>query len=124
MRTLIAPETRQKILDYLRSGSKKQGLIKMLLLIIIAIIIVSVLGFDIRAAIEHPQTQENFSYLAQFMIDLWNNYLQDIWAVIWNVVGPIFTWFWEQLQNFSWSNFSADMSDFLSRAPELPNPNQ
>ncbi|MFW0871009.1 MAG: hypothetical protein ACKKL4_00945 [Patescibacteria group bacterium] len=100
---------------------KDKGMIKMIILIIIAIIIVSVLGFDIRSAIEHPQTQENFSYLAQFAINFWNNYLANIWAVIWNVIGPILTWFWDQLAHFSWQGFSADTSHFLDQAPRISN---
>jgi hypothetical protein len=123
MRSLIAPETRQKFIDYVTSPTSKKGLIRMLILIIIAIIILSVLGFDIRAAIEHPQTQENFSYLTQSFITIWDNYLSDVWAVVWNIVGPILEWFWIQLKNFSWNDFGSDMSNFLEQAPELPSTN-
>lgn len=123
MRSLIAPETRQKFIDYINSPQRKKGLIRMIILIVIAIIIVSILGFDIRTAIEHPQTQENFSYIAQLFIDLWENYLADIWSVVWKIVGPIIEWLWAQLQNFSWNDFNSSMDNFFEQSPELPNIN-
>lgn len=90
------------------------------MVLIIGIIIISVLGFDIRAAVEHPQTQTNFSYLGQMIADLWDAYLAPIWAVVWNIVGPVFEWFWGNAENFQWDDFNQQGQDFLNSAPTLP----
>ncbi len=63
-----------------------QGLIKTILIIIIAIIILGYFGFDIRSAIESPTTKDNFNYVQKIVWQVWNNYLKDIVMYIWNEV--------------------------------------
>ena len=95
----------------------------MLILIVIGIIIISVLGFDIRAAVEHPQTQENFSYLSTMIVDVWDSYLEPVWDVVWNIIGPVVEVIWESAQDFSWDNMDMQMRDFTQSAPGLPGSN-
>lgn len=101
----------------------KRGIIKMLILIVIGVVIISVLGFDIRSAVEHPQTQENFSYLTTAIIDIWDTYLEPVWAVVWNIIGPVFEVVWQSAENFSWDNYDGQVQDFMSNSPSLPSGN-
>ena len=118
MQTLISPETRARFAQKFHSHSK-QGLIKMIIIIVIGIILISVLGFDIRAAVEHPQTQTNFSYLWELITDVWNTYLASIWAVIWNIIGPVIDTFWNNAQNFNWNDYNQGINDFVTDTPQI-----
>jgi len=65
--------------------TKKQGLIKMIIIIIIAIAILSYFGVDIKNFFTSPQAQKNFGYVWDIIKDVWNNYLaapaDKLWAV-------------------------------------------
>jgi len=64
--------------------NQKSGLIKTVLLIIIAIIILSYFGFDLRAIVEAPETQGNLGYVWGLLVTLWNNYLMQPAIYFWN----------------------------------------
>lgn len=118
MQLIISPELRAHLAKRFHAKTKK-GFIKMIAIILVGLVVISVLGFDIRAAIEHPQTQENFSFLGQFIADVWNTYLAGIWAVVWNVIGPIFDMIWRGIENFQWSDFNTDAGDFVNNSPSI-----
>ncbi len=52
---------------------KDQGFIKWIVLIVIAVVILSILGIDIKQAIESPTAQHNFSYLTQACLWVWDH---------------------------------------------------
>lgn len=118
MQSIISPETRARLIQEFHPRTRR-GFIKMIIIIVIGIVLISVLGFDIRSAVEHPQTQTNFSYLGQLIADLWNAYLAPVWAVVWNIVGPVFEWFWGNAESFSWDQFNGDMGDFIDSVPTV-----
>ena len=118
MQLLISPERRAKFIQSFHPGTK-QGLIRTILVIVVAVVVISVLGFDIRAAMEHPQTQANFSFLGQFIADIWNQYLAQYWEIVWRIAGPGFEAMWNSLENFEWSDFNAQQSDFINNAPTI-----
>ena len=118
MRLLVSPERRKALIDSFHPRTK-QGLIRTIVVLVIAVIIISVLGFDIRASVENPQTQANFSFLGQFIADIWNTYLAEYWAIIWNIVGPGFEAMWNILKNFEWSSFNAQQADFINSTPTV-----
>lgn len=60
-----------------------QGLVKWVVLVVIAVIILSILGIDIRRAVESPTTRENFSYLTQIILWIWDAFLRDFVFFIW-----------------------------------------
>ena len=53
-----------------------RGIIKMIILIVIAILILSYFGYNIRSLVNSPNTQDNFSYVGGVVVDVWNNYLK------------------------------------------------
>jgi len=119
MKLLISPEKRAQLIEKFHPGNKS-GLLRMAVVIVIGIVVLSILGFDIKAAVEDPQTEANFSFLGQFIANIWNTYLADYWAVIWNIIGPIFEFAWSALEAFDWSDASVDANDFIqNNAPQL-----
>ena len=65
--------------------NKQGGLIKMIIIIIIAIAILSYYGFDIKNFFTSPQAQKNFSYVWDFIKDTWSNYLAEPAASLWGI---------------------------------------
>jgi hypothetical protein len=64
--------------------NQKRGLVKIIILILIAIIVLSYFGFDLRGIIEAPQTQENLSYVWGLAVFVWTNYLMQPVLYFWN----------------------------------------
>ncbi len=69
-----------------------KGLIKMILVIVIALLILSYFGFNLRELIDSPTTQENFHTAANFAIDIWNNYLKKPVMYVWNEIFRTLIW--------------------------------
>ncbi len=67
------------------TNNKEGGLIKMIILIIIAIAVLSWFGVDIKNFFESAQVQKNFGYVWSFIKDVWSNYLVEpagkLWAI-------------------------------------------
>lgn len=63
-----------------------KGLIKMIVVIVIALLILSYFGFNLRTLVDSPTTQENFNYAISFIVDIWNNYLKTPVMYVWNDV--------------------------------------
>ena len=95
--------------------SEKKGLIKTLILIVIGVIFLSIVGFDIRTAVEDEQTQANFSYLTTIGMDLYNRYLADIGSGLWRIFQPFLSVVYDTLINFNWNNINSN----IPAAPDL-----
>jgi len=61
-----------------------KGLIKMIIVIVVALLILSYFGFNLRSLADSPTTQENFHYAINFIVDIWNNYLKTPVMYLWN----------------------------------------
>lgn len=66
--------------------NKKDGFMKLVLIIIIGIIILSYLGFDLRKIIEAPQTQDNLGYVWGIVTNFWNTYLSEPLNNFWQAI--------------------------------------
>jgi len=62
----------------------KRGLIKWIIIILIAVIILSYFGFDLRAIIESDATQGNLGYLWGLGVTVWNSYLSQPILYFWH----------------------------------------
>jgi hypothetical protein len=69
-----------------------RGLIKMIVLIVIALLILSYLGFNLRNLVNSPTTQDNFSYVISFLGGLWNNFLKAPVLYLWNTILLPYVW--------------------------------
>jgi len=71
--------------------AKDRGLIKMLILILIALIVLGYYGVSVRQAVQNPTTQDNISYIWNGMVTIWNNYLSAPATYLWNI---FFNYIW------------------------------
>ncbi len=62
---------------------RDQGLIKWILLIVIAVIILGYYGFSIRAALESPVTRDNLNVLQDIAIKIWQYVLRAPVVFVW-----------------------------------------
>ncbi len=61
-----------------------RGLIKWIVIIIIAIIVLSYFGFDLRGIVESEQTQNNLGYVWGGIVLVWDSYLSQPILYFWN----------------------------------------
>lgn len=64
-----------------------RGLIKMVLLIVIALVVLGYFGYNLRDIIDSPTVKENLSYVWGLAVKLWNNFL----------AAPA-EWLWDKIQ--------------------------
>lgn len=67
-------------------------MIKTIIYIIIGVVILSYLGVDIKRAVESPTTKENFSYVTQAAIYVWDHVLEKPVTYVWNEVVMKLIW--------------------------------
>jgi hypothetical protein len=66
--------------------NKQAGLIKMIIVIVIAIAILSWFGFDIKEFIMSEPVQKNFGYVWGFVKDVWSDYLAGPAHKLWGIL--------------------------------------
>ncbi len=76
------------------------GLIKLIILIILAIAVLSYLGFDLKTFVNSPVVQGNFGFVFNFVGGVWQNYLAGPASYLWNDIFIKLLWnsFTENLQ--------------------------
>jgi len=62
----------------------ERGLIKWIILIVVALLILSYFGFNLRNLVNAPTTQDNFGYVASTTVTVWNSYLAKPAGYLWN----------------------------------------
>ncbi len=62
---------------------KNKGLVKIILAIVIALLILSYFGFNLRTLIDSPTTQDNFGYVASSTVSVWDKYLKAPATYVW-----------------------------------------
>jgi hypothetical protein len=69
----------------------KKGLIKMIIIIVVALIILGVMGYNLKDIIESPTAQKNLHYVCDFLVKIWNLYLAAPVIFVWNkfIVGVL-----------------------------------
>ncbi len=63
---------------------RNQGLIRTVIIVVIAIIVLSFFGFNLRAIVESDLTQSNLGYAKELVVGLWDNYLSKPVLYFWN----------------------------------------
>ena len=61
-----------------------KGLIRAIVLVIIALLILSYFGLNIREIVNSPAGKENFTYTQEIMVKAWNKYLKIPASYVWN----------------------------------------
>jgi hypothetical protein len=98
----------------------KQGIVKTVILIIIALLILSYYGFDLKQTVESPTTQSNFSYATKFVVNVWHTYLERPAKYIWNEIFLKLIWH-SAVTNLENINNNQPM-EMQQQAPQLPVP--
>lgn len=97
-----------------------RGLIKLLILILIALIVLGYYGISVRSAVQNPTTQDNISYVWNGVVYVWDTYLKGPATYLWNI-------FVNDIWNPAITNLEAikngQPSTLDSNAPVLPSPN-
>ena len=56
--------------------NKQGGFLNWIILILIILIILGYYGFDVKKAIEKPETRQNISYVTEKVVFIWDKYLK------------------------------------------------
>lgn len=72
-------------------NNKEAGLIKMIIIIIIAIAILSWYGVDIKEFVNSEPVQKNFGYVWNFITGIWNDYLAGPIHKLWGIIVALFS---------------------------------
>jgi len=76
----------------------KNGLVNIIILIIIAVFLVSLFGVSLRDIGKNGTIKDNFIFLKDVTVDMWNNYLKRPFVWVWNniftpfILNPINNW--------------------------------
>jgi len=87
--------------------NSEKGFIKWLIIILIAVIILSYFGFNLRAIVESDLTQNNLGYLWGLGVTVWNNYLSVPILYFWNNI----------FLDLLWSSFVENMNRIKNGQP-------
>lgn len=75
---------------------KNKAFIGIIVLIVIAILLLSYLGFDLKKIFTSTAVKNNFSYLWGIIKTIWNNYLSVPFTFVWsNLLKPLFEIMWK-----------------------------
>jgi len=91
-------------------GKTNQGLIRTILIVLIAVLVLSYFGFNIKGIVESPLAQDNVSYVWGGVVAIWTNYLSRPILYFWNniFIGVL------------WESFLGAMDNIKNgRQPEL-----
>jgi predicted metalloprotease len=66
--------------------NRQGGLIKMIIIIVIALIVLGYYGIDIKKVVEAPTTQSNMNYATQVTANVWHSYLEKPSKYVWNEI--------------------------------------
>ena len=92
----------------------------MVIFIIVILLILSYFGLNIRAIVNSPAGQENFSYVQEIMINVWNNYLKKPVMYLWKDI--FLDLIWNPAINNLTKIRDGEPDSLRSSAPTIPNP--
>ena len=70
----------------------ERGFIKLIIIIVIALLIISYFGINLRKVVTAPTTQDNFSYVATTTVSVWNKYLKSPASYLWHKIFVELIW--------------------------------
>ncbi len=99
--------------------NKQSGFIKLIFIIVVAIIILSYFGFDLRSIVEAPETQGNIGYVWGGVVYVWENWLAGPISYLWNDIFIDLLWdsFIENLERIK----GGETTTITELAPEVTN---
>jgi len=99
-----------------------RGLVKTVIMIVVALLILSYFGLNIRTIVNSPAGQENFSYAQELMVKVWDGFLKKPVMYLWKDI------FLDLIWNPAVENLTkiknGEPDDLRTNAPEIPAPQQ
>lgn len=75
---------------------RTRAFIGILVLVVVAILLISYLGFDLKKIFTSEAVVKNFSYVWSFLKMVWDNFLVVPWNFFWNdLMKPLFEIMWK-----------------------------
>ncbi len=103
-----------------KRNASRGGLLRTVIFIIIVLLILSYFGLNVRAIVNSPAGQENFTYVQEVMINLWDGYLKKPVLYLWNDIFLKLIWN-PAIENLT--KIKDGQPDSLqSNAPTVPSP--
>lgn len=107
-----------------KRNSNRGGLLRAVVFIIIVLLILSYFGLNIRTIVNSPAGQENFTYVQEVMINVWNNYLKGPATYLWKDIFLNLIWnpAIENLTKIKDGQPNSIMTAASSTIPTIPTP--
>jgi hypothetical protein len=66
--------------------NSNRGLVKMIVLIVIALLILAYFGLNLRSIVNSPTFQDNWALIRDAVVNVWNTYLKGPATYLWNEI--------------------------------------
>jgi hypothetical protein len=66
-------------------NSANRGVVKLIIIIVVALLVLSYFGYNLRSIVNDDNTKDNFSFVKEIIVNTWNNYLKRPATYIWGV---------------------------------------
>lgn len=77
---------------------RNSGFLKLILFIVIALIALGFFGYNLRDIVNSPTVRDNFEYVWEYVVKLWNNFLLVPLSWVWENIA--IDLIWNNLQTF------------------------
>ncbi len=104
----------------MKYNTGNRGLVKTIILIVIALLILSYFGLNLRDIVNSPAGRDNFSYTQEVMINVWDNYLKRPVMYLWNDIFLELIWY-PAIDNLTKIK-NGEMNTIQSQAPKVTPP--
>ena len=76
----------------MKKTATDRGIVKLIILIVVALLVLSYFGISLRALVNSPTTQDNISYTASSTVTVWDTYLKVPATYLWNDIFISLIW--------------------------------
>lgn len=99
--------------------TNNQGLIKTILIIVVALLVLSYFGLNLRNIVNSPTGKDNFGYVKSLAVNVWTGYLKKPADYLWNKIFIPLIW-QPAVENLTKIK-NGEPDTIRSNAPVLPN---
>jgi hypothetical protein len=96
--------------------NSNRGLVKMIIIIFIALLLLAYFGLNLRSIVGSQTFQDNWNFLSNLAVNIWNNYLKGFVAFIWNsIIVPIISKSATQIEQQKVASSTSALLNSISR---------
>jgi hypothetical protein len=67
-------------------NTQNRGFVKAVIIIVVILLIISYFGINLRDTVNSDTTQDNFAYVINGIVHIWNNYLKTPVMYVWKEI--------------------------------------